>query len=530
MSNGLELLSTAEMSRADSLAVEAGVASLTLMENAGRAVAEDAARMTRLGGRIAVLCGPGNNGGDGFAAARHLKRMGYEVRVFLLGDRGGLLGDAAEMARRWDGMVRSPDIADPGSMDLLIDALFGAGLSRPLSGEAAKVVADMNASGTPVLAVDVPSGLDGSTGQVIGPVVRAARTVTFFRRKPGHLLLPGRELCGVTHLADIGIPASVLTAIEPRTWANAPALWGHLYPWPTLGGHKYSRGHAVVVSGPADATGAARLGARAALRAGAGLVTVVGPPAATAINAAHLTAVMVRVVGGNRALGEFLADERRNALLVGPGAGVGHETADMVATVLRSNAAAVLDADALTSYAAGGDLPRRHAGFGFTAKAADETHVPAELFALIRDRRAPVVLTPHEGEFARLFPELPAGPKPARAHDAAAASGAVVVLKGADTVIAAPDGRAVINDNAPAWLATAGSGDVLAGLITGLLAQKMPAFEAACAAVWLHGECATTFGPGLIAEDLPEVLPSVLSGLHRAFGRSNVIPSGPDRT
>ena len=393
---------------------------------------------------------------------------------------------------------------------MIVDALLGAGLSRPLEGVAAQVVAAINAAAKPVVSVDVPSGLDGTSGQAAGPVVQATRTVTFFRLKPGHLLLPGRLRCGDVEVADIGIPATVLADIAPRAWANRPANWRDHYPRPHLDAHKYTRGHAIVVAGPAESTGAARMGARAALRVGAGLVTLVGSAAATAINATHATAVMVRAIPSDAALAEVLADERRNAVLIGPGAGVG--AAASVLTVLACPPAAVLDADALTAFAPAADAPPfKAAGLGFVVRAEPDP-TPEVLFAAVRARSAAVVLTPHEGEFRRLFGEL-AGSKLDRAREAAAVSGAVVILKGPDTVIAAPDGRAAVNDNAPPWLATAGSGDVLAGLVTGLLAQRMPAFEAACAAVWLHGECASAFGVGLIAEDLPEVLPGVLARL-----------------
>jgi NAD(P)H-hydrate epimerase len=378
------------------------------------------------------------------------------------------------------------------------------------------VVAAINAAGKPVVAVDVPSGLDGTSGQATGPVVQATATVTFFRAKPGHLLLPGRLLCGAVRVADIGIPARALGEIAPKTWANRPQLWLAHFPPPRLDAHKYTRGHAIVVSGPAESTGAARMGARAALRVGAGLVTLVGSSAATAINATHATALMVRAVASDAVLAEVLADERRNAVLIGPGTGVAAATAATALTVLGAAPAAVLDADALTSFALdGSDAPVKAAGLGFVVR-ADPEPTQAALFAAIKARKAPVVLTPHEGEFSRLFGELPEvmrGSKLDRARQAAATSGAVVVLKGPDTVVAAPDGRAAINDNAPPWLATAGSGDVLAGLVTGLLAQRMPAFEAACAAGWLHGECASAFGIGLIAEDLAEMLPQVLGKL-----------------
>lgn len=569
----LELLSNAEMAEADRRAIAAGVASLVLMENAGRAVADAAERMVAPGARIVVMCGPGNNGGDGFVAARLLAERGYDVHVAALVALERLTGDAKAMAARWQGatVTASEAVADLAASQLVIDALFGAGLTRALDGVALEVVEAINAAGRPVLAVDVPSGLDGSTGVALGGVVEATRTVTFFRRKPGHLLLPGRALCGEVVVADIGIPEAVLAprvsspssagagggdgatadaarpgrlargetgraaasvgslpspsargggetdGIEVATFANAPELWSHAFAWPRREGHKYSRGHAIVVSGPAERTGAARLGARGALRVGAGLVTVASPRAAFPVNAAHLTAIMLEPFEVPGGLTGVLADVRRNAVLIGPGTGVSAPTRRMVEIALQSAAAVVLDADALTSFASESDsegeaTPRR---MGFTAPTRaepDDAATPEALFGAITARSQPVVLTPHEGEFKRLFADV-AGSKLERARHAARVSGAILLLKGADTVIAAPDGRVAINENAPAWLATAGSGDVLAGFIVGLLAQGMPAFEAACAAAWLHGECALRFGPGLIAEDLPEMLPSVLSGL-----------------
>jgi NAD(P)H-hydrate epimerase len=400
------------------------------------------------------------------------------------------------MADEWGQPIAELSPPAIAGADLVVDALFGAGLTRPLTGTAAAVVDAVNASGAPVLAVDVPSGLDGTTGQATGPVVRATGTVTFFRRKPGHVLLPGRELCGSLTVADIGIPAAVLREIAPQTFLDAPALWLEGLPWPKLDGHKYARGHALVVSGPAAHTGAARLGARGALRIGAGLVTVASPPDALKVNAAHLTAIMLLPCDGARGLADILADRRKNAVMLGPALGVGAPTREMTLAALSSGAATVLDADAITSFS-------DHA---------------AELFAAIKAQSRPVVLTPHEGEFQRLFADIGEGSKLQRARKAAASSGAILVLKGADSVIAAPDGRAAINDNAPPWLATAGAGDVLAGFIAGLLAQGMPGFEAACAAVWMHGAAAELVGLGLIAEDLPEHLPDVLRRLRPALG------------
>lgn len=499
------LLSLAESRRADALAAAAGVPGLTLMENAGRAVADAAQDMVQnAAGKIGrdasifVLCGPGNNGGDGLVAARHLQARGLPVEVLLLGAREAFRGDAAAMAARWDGPCAHWSAKALDKAGLIVDALFGAGLSRPLDGEAACAVEAANKSPAPILAVDVPSGLDGDTGQAEGPVIRARRTVTFFRRKPGHLLLPGRRLCGQVLVADIGIPEAVLEEIVPKTFANAECLWLRSFPWPRLEGHKYHRGHAVVVSGGAWATGAARLAARGALRAGAGLVTLASGRDALAVNAAHLTAIMLKPVDTAADLAALLADSRYNAVLLGPNAGVGEHTRTLSRAALASGAAVVLDADALTSSA--GALPAL-------------CHTPAP-------EGRPAVLTPHEGEFARAFPGL-RGSKLERARAAAAATGAVLLLKGADTVVAAPDGRAAINGNAPPWLATAGSGDVLAGIITGLLAQGMPAFEAASAAVWLHGAAAAAFGPGLVAEDLPEVLPQVLRALWQQTEHEN---------
>ena len=486
----IELLTTAEMAEADRLTVAGGVPGLELMENAGRAVADAAAGMQQR--RIVVVAGPGNNGGDGFVAARYLAERGLAARVSFVGDRRRLKGDAALAAQRWNGPVEEASPASLRDSDLIVDALFGAGLDRDVEGLPRAMIAAMNASSAPVVAVDLPSGVNGTTGNVMGIAVEATRTVTFFRRKIGHFLLPGRLHCGAIEVADIGIPASVLDKIKPATFANAPALWRRGFPRPDPRGHKYSRGHAVVVSGGLSTTGAARLAARAALRAGAGLVTIATPREALAVNAAASLAVMVRPMDGPVELAEFLADKRRNAVVLGPGGGVGPAMREQVRAALASEAAVVLDADALTSFA----------------------EEPTALVSAIGKRAGRgVVLTPHEGEFYRLFSRInevsKSNSKLERTRLAAGIIGGVVVFKGADTVIATPEGRAAIADNGPATLATAGSGDVLSGLIAGLMAQGMPPFEAASAGVWLHGEAASEFGPGLIAEDLPDMLPRV---------------------
>ena len=491
-----ELLTPAEMGAADRLAIDGGTPGIVLMEAAGKAVADEAARMARSGGRIAVLCGPGANGGDGFIAARLLEARGYRVRTALLGRPEKLKGDAAEAARRYRRPPEPASAFDFADADLIIDALYGAGLDRDLTGESRALVERINAASRPVLAVDLPSGLDGATGAPRGAAVEAEASVTFFRLKPGHLLLPGRGLCGRLVLADIGIRQATLSTIAPKTFANAPALWRAALPKLDANGHKYSRGHALVVSGGASHTGAARLAARGALRAGAGLVSLATPPDALAINAAHLTAIMVAVFDGPSGLAALLADERRNAVALGPGLGVGTATEALVETALSAHRRKVaLDADALTS---------------FEGRAA-------ALASLTRAEPARVVITPHEGEFKRLFKSqddiIQASSKLAKARAAARFLGCAVALKGADSVVAVPDGRAAIGFDLPPTLATAGSGDVLTGIIVGLLAQGMPAFEAACAGVWLHGAAARAFGPGLIAEDLPEALPQVFRAL-----------------
>jgi NAD(P)H-hydrate epimerase len=475
------LLTPQQMGEADRLAIAGGVAGTVLMERAGRAVADAVSR--RWPPRpVTVLCGPGNNGGDGFVAARILAERGWTVRLALLGTREALKGDAAWAASLWQGRVEALSEATLDGAGLVIDALFGAGLARPIDGIAAAVIAALNQRRLPVVAVDVPSGIDGGSGEVRGIAPKATLTVTFFRRKPGHALLPGRLHCGETLVAPIGIAAAALAAIAPNTAANDPAWWLDRLPFPGAVDHKYSRGHALVAGGPVM-TGAARLAARSAARIGAGLVTVAAPEPAFPIYAASLTGVIVLPVAGIGDFQALLADPRRNAVLVGPGAGIGPDTRDKALAVLAAGKQAVLDADALTAFATR----------------------PAELFSAIR---TPCVLTPHEGEFARMFDA--SGNKLDRARRAAKASGAVIVLKGADTVIADPDGCAAVNENAPPELATAGSGDVLAGIVLGLLAQGMPTFEAAAAAVWLHGAAASEFGTGLVAEDLVDTLPVIL--------------------
>ena len=477
------LLDAREMGEADRLTVVGGISVTRLMENAGGGVAEEVVR--RWSARpVVVLCGPGNNGGDGFVAARKLADAGWTVRVGLLGSRDTLKGAARYHADQWRGAVEA---LTPGFIDgaeLIIDAIFGAGLSRPLGGAAKETLAAADAQGIPIVAVDIPSGVMGDTGENVGAVA-SVLTVTCFRKKPGHVLFPGRALCGELIVTEIGTPVQVLDQIVPKTFENDPQLWLAQLPHPEHCGNKYTRGHALIAGGY-PITGAARMAAKAAARVGAGLTTIAVPIIALPIYASALTSIMVTALAAPAAFDALLSDPRITGFLIGPGAGVGQDTRARTLAILATHRATVIDADAITSF--------------------EEEHM-----ALMHAIAGPCVMTPHEGEFKRLFD--PTGDKLTRARRAAACSGAVIVLKGGDTVIAAPDGRAIVNANAPPSLATAGSGDVLSGIVLGLLTQGMEPFLAAAAGVWLHGAAAGEFGPGLLAEDLPDLIPGVLRSL-----------------
>lgn len=488
---GREIISVAQMRAIDARSAELGVPTLELMENAGAAVAEQI--MARFPKQpTAVLCGPGDNGGDGYVVARRLKRNGWPVWVETLGDPRALRRDAAEMAARWGG--ESLRIAeDNPAPELFVDALFGAGLTRPLEGEAARLARILSRTPERVVAIDLPSGLQGDLGKPLGEAcMRAGLTVTFVRKKPAHVLQPGRSYCGEIVVADIGAPREALAEQDIRLWENGPELWAERIPWPGIEAHKHARGHAMVVSGAAGHTGAARLAAMGALRAGAGLVTVLSPKDALAENAAHLTAIMLREVGDADSLA--VAARAAAAVVVGPAAGVTAQTRANAAALAKTPAKLVLDADALTAF----------------------EDARQDLFAFTREDH---VLTPHVGEFKRVFPDVSIieDGRVDAARKAAQRAGAVVLLKGPDTVIAAPDGRAAVNTTGTPFLATAGSGDVLAGVIAGFLAQGMTAFDAACAGAWAHGRAGEiAHGPGLIAEDLPAALPAALEPLWRA--------------
>ncbi|MCF3629238.1 NAD(P)H-hydrate dehydratase [Thalassospiraceae bacterium LMO-SO8] len=477
------LLRVGQMAQADAAAIAGGTPGIDLMETAGAAVADRA--LTLFNGRpVVVLCGPGNNGGDGFVAARRLTDQGAEVRLYLLGARDGLRGDAALAADRWTGAVEELTAGfDPAGAGV-VDALFGAGLARPLDGVAAAVAETLNGASADVLAVDIPSGVMGDTGAVAGAAIKARETMTFCRCKPGHFLRPGRDFCGAVRVADIGIPDAVVAAQAPDTWVNSADIWWPDFPHPGPDDHKYTRGH-VVIWGAAAMPGAPRLAADGARRAGAGIVSIACRADDVGVFRAGAPGVLVRPMD-DVAIYETYVQDGNKTLVVGPGNGPGPDTRARALAALATGQPVVLDADGISAFADDPDT-------------------------LIAALHGTCVITPHGGEFARIFPQE--GDRLSRARQAARKSGAVVLLKGFDTVIAAPDGRAVINANGSPHLATAGTGDVLAGITAGLLAQGMAPFPAACAAVWLHAAAAQCIGHGLIAEDIPGLMPGIVRAL-----------------
>ncbi|MFH1518930.1 MAG: NAD(P)H-hydrate dehydratase [Pseudomonadota bacterium] len=473
------LVTPASMGRIDKAAIDSGIEGFALMQAASAHVAAVLLAHYPEVRRAVIFCGPGNNGGDGHVAARFLMRSGVDVVRYGEEPKGG--GDAARAFAACPGPIHPLEDWRTQAGDVIIDALYGAGLDRPVGADVAQVIERARAADTPVIAVDLPSGLSGRTGRATGACFQARHTVTFAALKPGHLLMPGRELCGQTHLCDIGVPARLIVSDDPL-WRNHPGLYRDVLPKASTSQHKYSRGHLCVFSGPLISGGAARLSAMAGLRAGAGLVTMATPPGAVLLQATHLTAVMQRSIKDEADLAAWLADKRLSGFVLGPGFGDHGKARAFTSLLAESGRPVVLDADGLTAFALdAADLRRNFNG------------------------EIRLVITPHEGEFRALFPDLANDAtlsKVDRARMAACALNAVVVYKGADTVIAAPDGRCAINADAPPWLATAGSGDVLGGLIGGLLAQAMPPFEAACAGVAMHGQAANRAGFGMTAEDL----------------------------
>jgi NAD(P)H-hydrate epimerase len=483
------------MGEADQATIAAGTPGFTLMLRAGRGVATLIRRRFRAMA-VLVACGPGNNGGDGFVIADDLRRHGWPVTVAVLGDREALHGDAADAWRLWGGPSVSLTTDVLETADLLVDALFGAGLTRAIEGEAAAFLEQAKTRASHgklhVVAIDVPSGVDGDTGLVRGIACPAELTATFFRRKPGHLLRPGRDLCGDVRVIDIGIEPNRLDAMEPVARVIGPALWSGEVTSPGPGDHKYTRGHVLVIAG--EMAGAARLSALSARKAGTGLVTTLGPAESINLLAADAPGMIVSTLPEPDALSEFVTRRKVAAIVIGPG--LGSAGFAYVEAVLSTGVPIVLDADGISGFA--GDA--------------------GNLTGLIK---GPVVLTPHAGEFARLVPELASrdNGRLAMVGEAARRLRAVVLLKGPDTVICGLDGPALILDGAPSVLATGGSGDVLAGLIGALMGQGMKPELAAASGAWIHAEAAriASFNGTrpILAEDLCTNLPEMMGRLWR---------------
>ena len=468
----------------DRVTVTLGTPGFTLMERAATAVVQTVEARYRPCPTL-VVCGPGLNGGDGLVVAELLRRRGWPVQVVMLTPPEALRGDASLARVFYQGEILPWTSGQLNGQGLVIDAVFGIGLNREVEGPFFALIEALNASGLPIVAVDMPSGVHASYGSVLGTAVRAEVTVTFTRKKPGQLLLPGRAYCGIVHVAEIGIDHDALNNVPMSVVENHPELWLALLPGFLAGQHKYDHGHALILGGSVM-TGAARLAARAAQRVGTGLVSIAADEASALVYATNLDSVLVLKISHDVQWQHAVNDPKKTAMLLGPGAGVGEGTLTKVILALTTRKPCVLDADALTSFIDG----------------------PEELYGYLYPE---AVLTPHVGEFNRLFGKNEQVDKCTRTSRAARLSGSVVLLKGADTVIAAPNGLQVINANAPAWLATAGSGDVLSGIITGLMAQGVKAFPAAAIGAWLHGAAAEHFQPGMIAEDLIEALPRTLA-------------------
>ncbi len=476
-----QLITTADMYQVDAYAIAHGTPGITLMENAGAAVVREIIRRWQPRETV-VCCGPGNNGGDGFVVARLLEASGWPVRVMVLGEHHALTGDATLAADLWTGPVEPLSPSGLSGDPLVVDALFGAGLSRNIEGSARQFIETVNERSLEVVAIDIPSGIDGNNGFIRGAAFHAALTVTFFRAKPGHYLMPGLDHVGECVVRDIGIDVGALSAVGTKIYVNDPELWQQNFPKPKRNAHKFARGHLVIAGGD-EMTGAALLASDASRRIGAGMVTVAAPSNVWSVYASHRPGLMVKPADSSADFQALLADPRINCVLAGPGLGRSEHTREWVLEALATRKPMVLDADGLSAFAGNPE-------------------------ALVANLHRECVLTPHEGEFARLFNET--GDKLSKVSRAATQAGATVLLKGPDTVIADNTLKTVINATGTPYLATAGSGDVLSGLIAGLMAQGMQPIDAACAGAWMHGKAAEQFGPGLIAEDIPDLIPDLL--------------------
>lgn len=485
-----ELLTTQQMAEIDDIIWNEMEDGFHLIERAGTNVAQLAITMFPEDKPIAVLCGAGNNGADGYIAATLLKEAGRNVTCFAKPIKNENVIRASDL---FTGAVKPFQSFDPLPFGGIIDALYGAGLNAPLSAEDAELVAKANLSKIPIISIDIPSGVDATSGEVNGVAIQARATVTFFRKKTGHLLQPARSYCGIVHLTDIGINDEILLKVKSEIYENNMNLWINSYPYYNENINKFTKGHAAVFSGSLAQAGASRLSATAALRSGAGAVTLISPNESMQAHAAQITSLMLHETRNENDAIEFIKRRKINTAVIGPGYGSLEMAKQHVLALLKNDVlqSLIIDADAITAF----------------------HDAPSQLFKAIAASKTAVILTPHEGEFKRIFPVIASRDisKLEKAVSAASLSNALIVYKGPDTIIADNKGRAVINANGTSLLATAGSGDVLAGIIAGLVAQGMPVFEAASAAVWMHAEAARQFGAGLIAEDIPQQLPAIIT-------------------
>ena len=487
----VELLANETAAAVDRAAIEGGIPGIELMENAGRGIVRAVLRRYAPR-RCVVLCGPGNNGGDGYVVARRLAAAGVRVMTASTGSRDALVGDAAIASSRWTGRHEPVAGLVPQADDIVIDAVFGSGLTRDFDGDAAAMLRQAQSIGARIIAVDVPSGVNGTTGAVQGWAPTAEMTVTFNRLKLGHVLQPGRSHCGDVLCVDIGIPDGCQPAGPDVPRLNTPGLWLDHVPPADPAHSKYDRGHLAMLGGGALMTGATIMAARSGEATGAGLVTVMCDAVAAPVYASHLVSPMTRLVERADELASFVHDRRVRAIVAGPGMGLGADRSDMLEAALRSQRPCVLDADAITLVA--GDTTR--------------------FLPLVHGH---CVLTPHEGEFGRLHHEP--GPKLVRAGQLAVRLGCVVLLKGSDTIVASPCGRAVVNACGPVTLARAGSGDILAGIVGGLLARGMLPYEAALAACWIHAMAALRLGSLSSSEQLADPIAAIMRDL-QSFART----------
>lgn len=495
----MELFTISEMQKADRLAIESGISGIFLMEQAGICVTSQFERISSGPCRVTILAGPGNNGGDAFVVARLLKQRAYKIDMFELcskvGQDGEIKSDANFMKKKWleiGGQIHSlSNISDiRESLDqstMLIDGLFGAGLNRDIEKPLLSVIHEINRANLDVLAIDIPSGVNGDTGQIMGTAIKASRTCSFHRPKLGHYLYPGRAMCGELNIENIGISVRVSNQILPKQHINSPDLWRGSLNKRAINSHKYHQGSVLVVSGDQTMQGASVLSSNAAVKVGAGLVTMTVAKKELQTHPKSYAAIMLANLPEGevaKGLDALVRSKKIIASLIGPGSMPNFKTQERALALLKTSKRVVLDAGAITAFKGQGEL------------------LSAEIKN--RDVLVPsVVLTPHEGEFKTLFPDLNVKNKIKAAREAAKRMNAVIVLKGADTVIASPDERVIVNANAPATLASAGTGDVLAGIIVGLIANiDTPLFEAAAAAVYIHGECANKISTELVADEL----------------------------